>query len=267
MSALIDDPGPCDTVSAVLGVALALAASAVVPAASPAAPRVLVLDLQRGNGVNADETKTVGELVIAAVSSRASLTVISHDDIRQLAALAADKVETGCDDNACLSELAGALAADYVVSGRISRLGDIVVMQLSLFDGNKNAAAGRATRKVGSVGALADEVDPAVDGLLRAAGLADDSPPAHRERAATSSGPRPMALAGDVVLGVAGLGALTAVGAGVVGELSLGQPATLTSAQYKGRQGLALAVMGVAAAVAVAGGVGGGALVLAGGGE
>lgn len=51
------------------------------------------------------------------------LAVLSTDEVKAMIAQAADQALLGCDDNACLSELAEAIGADVIVIGSITRVG------------------------------------------------------------------------------------------------------------------------------------------------
>lgn len=43
----------------------------------------------------------------------------------------------GCDQDGCMAQLAGAFGARYVIYGSIAVLGDLYVVQLTLFDGDQ----------------------------------------------------------------------------------------------------------------------------------
>ncbi len=113
--------------------ALALASLAAHAAPAPAPARVLVLDV-----------RTEGDAQLAAVLSNevatvlgrgGAIEVLSSEDLRRLADVAATREATGCaDDGACLAEIGAAMGARYVVSGTLGRVGTATLVQLSLFD-------------------------------------------------------------------------------------------------------------------------------------
>ncbi len=101
---------------------------------------VLVLDLQAGE-VPAAEVKVLDGLMAASVARTLDDAGVADRhplhtaaELRALADVEAARSVVGCDPEAtsCLAELAGALGARYVVTGTIGKLGEHVVLQLSL---------------------------------------------------------------------------------------------------------------------------------------
>lgn len=125
--------------------------------------RVLVLDL--GGDVDTEARRSITALVTTKLSRR-GLDVVSGEDLRRMAALEAEKQEAGCVDESCLAELAGALDARLVVSGFVGRLGDLYVVNLSLFDAKAARAHGRATVEASTIEAIATKLDPAIDEMV-----------------------------------------------------------------------------------------------------
>jgi hypothetical protein len=94
--------------------------------------RVLVLDVE-AVGVSDDDAAATTRLVASAASEVSGIEVISANELRRLAALEADKMAAGCEDATCLAELAGALGAECVLFGSLSRLGTTTTASLSLY--------------------------------------------------------------------------------------------------------------------------------------
>lgn len=237
-----------------------LALSLIVPllaVAPPAPPRVLVLDVTRSADVSADEAITVGEILTAAVAELDGAEVLSHAELRALTELAANQEEAGCDSSGCLAELAGAMDADYVVSCRVSRLGEVYVANLALFDAASARVDKRLTRQGASVGDVAKKVAPSVGDLFAGTGLRIAAATRSKRSEGRGAG---LVLAGQIVLGAAGAAALASVGALAAGEAALSSPSTLTATEYRGRQSIARLSAATGAVVAVVAGVAGGVL-------
>lgn len=113
-----------------------VASAASVDARAPEpreAPRVLVLDLECDDGL--DRLGRLGtEALTHALSSSDALEVLSTADLRQMVELEAGRAAAGCDTTSCLTEIAGAMGARYVVFGSVSGLGSRYLMRANLFD-------------------------------------------------------------------------------------------------------------------------------------
>lgn len=119
--------------------------AATPPAATSTIPplRVLVLDVE-GDTVEAATRRSMTALLVERLGQDPRFTVISRDDLKNLASLEAEKQAVGCDDS-CMTELADAMGARFVLSGVAGRLGTLPVVHLSLFDARAATAVGRAT--------------------------------------------------------------------------------------------------------------------------
>ena len=196
----------------VLAVALTAAAPVAPAPAPPAAaavveakPKVLVLDF-RDDGVGENAVRIIRDTLVAHVSQDDRLEVISSEDMRRALDVDAQKRAVGaCSDEGCLAEIAGALGAELTLYGTAGKLGDLVVVNVSLFDARASKSVGRETVEVKSL----EQLPPA----LRAAGdklIAKLPRLAHKE---VNSEP------GLSVLGWSGIGAL---GVGLVGGAVFG---------------------------------------------
>jgi hypothetical protein len=91
--------------------------------ADQATVRVLLQDLQVPPALNANKVGLAQ--VIADEAGRApGLSVLSADEVRSALQQEADKQLLGCAGNSCIAEIAEALDADWVVSGRIDNMAD-----------------------------------------------------------------------------------------------------------------------------------------------
>jgi TolB-like protein len=206
-------------------------------------PRVLVLDLEHGGGVTADDARTIRDLVTAALSRREDLEVFAGEDVRKMLELEGERQRAGCDDDAsCALEIAGALDARYVVFGNASTLGGRTIVQLTLFDARSASAVERLVVKA-EPAQLPERLEDAVGGLLSTG--SDDT------LLFVGVG----LLSGGVLAGVA-TGVLTALGA-----TSLDKPGALTESEYRQLQVGTLAALGVGSVLTLGLLAGGGALV------
>jgi hypothetical protein len=196
----------------------AVAPPAVAPpvAATTTQERVRVLVLEpSGEDIEADDKRAIVGLIAAGLSQHTVFDVLSNADVQQLMALESQKAAVGCSDSSCLAEIAGALGADLVVFGDAGRLGDLIVLNVSLFDSEKAQSVGRVAVRTFTLSQLPDHLDPALDalvaGVLRDRGV-DFTP---RPRPPPPSAPPSTAAAeGSSLLAIAVPAGL--VGAGVL---------------------------------------------------
>jgi hypothetical protein len=149
---------------AIVLLALHLFASGAL--AADAKAQVLVLDLQRGSETPANTARTLTDLLTVEASNHPGLKVLSGADLRRLAELESEKAMLGCDDSSCLAELAGAIGARFVISGRLAKLGGLWLLQLSLFDASAAEAISRVALKATTLAAFVDELPAGVKKLL-----------------------------------------------------------------------------------------------------
>jgi hypothetical protein len=195
-----------------------LALALLVATASPGA-KVLVLDLHALNDESATASLING-VVASAVSDHKELQVTSADDVRQMLSLAAQKQAVGCDDSSCLSEIAGAIGARYVVHGSLGKLGDSVVVNLALFDAQAATALGKKTIQAATVEQLPAEIRPAVDELVADIPGAAKIERAHEDVEHRAHEPgSASSLIGPVGVGLGVVGALALLGGGAVAAL------------------------------------------------
>lgn len=113
--------------------------------------------------ISAQLTNRLAELLAA----RPDYKVIAPDDIRALLEREATLQMLGCDDDSCLAEIGGALGADILIKGRVSKLDSGYAVSLSAVDPVQAEVLGRASQSWGgaSIGLLA-LMAPMVDLLL-----------------------------------------------------------------------------------------------------
>lgn len=189
--------------------------------------RVLVMDVQHAGGVDADTAQAITDLVTGQLSGMHAFYVVSGSELSQLAVLEEAKQRGGCTDNVCLTELADALGARYVVFGRASTLGEIIVLQLRLFDAKEARFLSRANVETRTIEELSQQIEATINRLMspildpserRALdGMRDQADTLPADTAADEpeeAGPSPLFWVG---VATAGVGVLTGVGTAVGG--------------------------------------------------
>jgi len=133
---------------------------------APSSPRILIMDL-KNNGVAEKTVNTLQGVITVQISSYDALDVISGDDVRQLVALQAEKQNAGCDDSgSCMAEIAGALGASLVVFGDVGQLGELLVVNLNLFNVDLAQSQGRVTIESPSLESFPGQMKPKIWDLL-----------------------------------------------------------------------------------------------------
>ena len=132
------------------------AAALVLAAGAAEKPKLVVLDLTPAGGVEASVAAAMTEALTAEVSRRGFFTVVSSSDIRTVLGLERQKALLGCSEEAtnCLTELAGALGAPFVLSGTVARLGDSFQLTLQTIDATRATPVGRSVRLAKSLDVL-----------------------------------------------------------------------------------------------------------------
>jgi hypothetical protein len=193
---------------------LALGAVAQTPEAPEAAarPTILILDLE-AKGVDPGDAHFVTSEIARTMGAPGTVEVLTASDLRRLAALEGEKQAVGCDAASCLAEIASAMGAEYVVFGSIGRVGEIVVVELSLFEAAKARPVGRRDLKAQTTGGILEAIPREVHLL------AGDLLPPWVEQAPRDSGVSPLLVVGGVI---AGVGAVVALGGGALAGVAAG---------------------------------------------
>lgn len=116
------------------------------PAAHPGVVEVAILKL-KGTPTTESQTEPVTALIAARMSEEKVLRVVTEQDIAALIGLERQKQLLGAEcreGSSCFTELAGAVGAEYLVSGRLDRFGDKWTLTTTLFDAPKNEPLARS---------------------------------------------------------------------------------------------------------------------------
>ena len=121
----------------------------------------------KNNGVEAHVADTISGLITVIVAENELLDVVSGADVRQMLQLESSKESAGCGDAAaCIADVAGALGAQYVVSGSVGALGTLLNINLTIFDANKAKSVGRVALDARSLEELPAKLRPGIAELL-----------------------------------------------------------------------------------------------------
>jgi hypothetical protein len=184
---------------------LPLVLMVVAGAAHAEKAKLVVISLKAGGGLDASVASAMTDAVAAEVNARGFFQVMSSNDIATLLGVERQKQLLGCSDEkgSCLTELAGAVGARFVLSGSLAKLGDVVQLTLTTLDSQSAQPVGRATRLAKDLTALRGQLPFAV-----------------AEATATPLPPPPSRV---LPFSLIGLGAASLIAGGVVGFFALSQ--------------------------------------------
>ena len=158
---------------------------ALALAASPA--KLAVLQVHGGEGVPQSTAAAITEAVVAEVRRQSGVEVITQREIASILSLEKQRSMLGCETDACMAELGGALGADRLVAGDIAKLGESFLMHLRVVDVKKVRVAAQADRRLrgGTIDDVLDvlpamvaELFPGAPGAQPVGGAIQATPPA-----------------------------------------------------------------------------------------
>ncbi|MBL90364.1 MAG: hypothetical protein CMH56_00940 [Myxococcales bacterium] len=142
---------------------VALSVAPISHAQEEEIPRVLLMDL-KNNGLDENLVKTINSLLTVNMTTFSEFNVMSGNDVKQLVALEMEKQNMGCtDDGSCLAEIAGAMGATLVIFGDAGKIGNVMLINLSLF----NAELGRSMSRVSIQAINLDEIPTKMSASLQ----------------------------------------------------------------------------------------------------
>ncbi len=160
---------------------LLLAVVLVLPGRANAAGKLKLVftGVIPGTGVSQETTQSVAEYVQTELTRIDTYSVVSQGDLQAMLGLERQKQLVGCGETStCMAELTGALDADRLLRGEMSRLDDTIVLNFALIDARKSKPVGRSSRTIetGGVSAALREVAPMLYELLNQAPEHQDAP-------------------------------------------------------------------------------------------
>lgn len=94
--------------------------------------KLAVMDLRGTDNISPKLLGFLTNGVAETLDAMGPFKSISSQDIQQMLQYEANKQLAGCDDASCLAEIGGALGADYLVTGNVSLVNELYVVQLQL---------------------------------------------------------------------------------------------------------------------------------------
>ncbi|MBS2028437.1 MAG: PEGA domain-containing protein [Deltaproteobacteria bacterium] len=120
---------------------VAVAAILLVPSLAMAkkAPSLPVMQFEVTNGADPKSAALATDAASESLRDLNVFKVISSDDIKKILSFQRDKATLGgkCNEDQCLAEIGGALGADFMVSGKVTKLGSTLKLELQLFNNAK----------------------------------------------------------------------------------------------------------------------------------
>lgn len=111
---------------------------------------VVVMDLERADEFPSEIHSTVIGAVTESLEKTRAFKALAMQDVKDMLSMEAFKQQAGCDSASCMAEIAGALGADYMISGSIVQSGaegESFVLELRLIDSAAARTAGRVSRQ------------------------------------------------------------------------------------------------------------------------
>jgi TolB-like protein len=144
-------------------VLIALGLGLVVSLSAAEKPKMMVLEFTSSGGVEPEVAAALSEAVTSEVAQRGFFDVMSAKEVQTLLGVERRKQVLGCaEQSSCLTELAGALGARFVLSGSVSKLGDAYQLALQALDSNRAQSMGRSTRLAQDLATLRNQIPYAV---------------------------------------------------------------------------------------------------------
>ena len=114
--------------------------------------RVLLLNFNKKN-LDEESAQLITSVTGVALSEFEGVDLISGADIKRAIELEGEKELMGCDPEAssCLAEIAGAMAAEFVVLGEVGKLGESTLATITLYSPEEVKSLGRISIQVQSL--------------------------------------------------------------------------------------------------------------------
>ena len=125
-----------------------MVACLLAAALATAPPKLVVLQLMNGEGVPASTAQAITEAVVAEVRRQSKAEVLTQREIASILSLEKQKAMLGCDTDACMAELGGALGAERLVAGDMAKLGQSFLLHLRVVDVKKVRVSAQADRRL-----------------------------------------------------------------------------------------------------------------------
>ena len=127
-------------------VAVPLVLQLLAATAAPEVPRLLVQQFTV-RGVDAATAESISDGVGPEIDRRGYFRSLTSKDVQTILGLERQKQLMGCAEaSSCLTELAGAMGAPYLLSGTISQIGPSLQLSMQMIDVSKSQVVARSIR-------------------------------------------------------------------------------------------------------------------------
>ncbi len=135
------------------------------------AAQIVAYDLKPIGGVKKSLAESLSPVLIAELSRREGMSVVSQADIRALLALETDKQMMGCDKESCLADIADSMGAELLATSTLARVGRDWVVSVTLLqvDGAKVLRRSTARKRGEPADAITKAIESSVHDLFKAA--------------------------------------------------------------------------------------------------
>ncbi len=135
-------------------VALVACSLLAATAASAADPSIGVMDLRPASPADAKLARALGPALVEGIEAQHRGRVIGFAEVRDMLDATAAAALAGCVDDRCTVDAARALSVDLIVAGKIGRVGDSVLLSLSLLEPKTASVKARTSLAMASSGDL-----------------------------------------------------------------------------------------------------------------
>ena len=112
--------------------------------------KIAVIRLSAKTGVEPATVDVFTDALVGQMRKHPGVSVFSPSEVATLLGFEREKQLLGCSDTGCLSEIAGAMGADRLVSGTLGRVGRSLVVYLSSVDSKKAIAVATVSERLKS---------------------------------------------------------------------------------------------------------------------
>ncbi|MFO0583402.1 MAG: hypothetical protein U0229_14115 [Anaeromyxobacter sp.] len=133
-----------------------------------ASPKLAVLPLAHPEGVADGVTSALTEALAAEVRRQSGADVVTKRELDSVLSLELQKQMLGCQTDACMAELGGALGVDGMVTGDVSRIGESWLVHLKVVKPQKAQVVAQSDRRIrgGTVDDVLDQLPAMVKELF-----------------------------------------------------------------------------------------------------
>lgn len=139
-------------------------------------PSLIVFNMAAEEGVSRGKANLLTEILIDEITKLSQFKVMGQKDLDSMLFWEQNKQLKNCTESSCLSQIAGAMGAEYYVEGSVGQMGDRYIIAIKLINAHKVEVINRLIKKVyKSDNALVDEVPKIVKELFDQKKLRSDA--------------------------------------------------------------------------------------------